>query len=57
MAPDFPRHHDHSPEEELEELEEEKEEQVLHREPLEEELMEEGHSELGEHIDGVDHVE
>jgi hypothetical protein len=48
---------DRSPEEELEELEEEKEEQVLHREPLEEELMEEGRSEAGEHIDGVDHVE
>jgi hypothetical protein len=52
MAPDFPSQD--SPEEEVAELQNEKEEQVLHREPFEEELMEEGRSELGTEIDDVE---
>ena len=55
MASDSPS--EGSPEEELAELEEEKEEQVLHREPFEEELMEAGLSELGTEIDDVEDVE
>ncbi|MFN2608141.1 MAG: hypothetical protein ABR511_09660 [Acidimicrobiales bacterium] len=39
---------------ELAELHQEKEEQVLEREPLETELMDEGRSEAGE---GMDHVQ
>ncbi|MGI9033003.1 MAG: hypothetical protein ACR2HY_04870 [Acidimicrobiales bacterium] len=40
--------------EELTEIEEEKEAQVLDREPLETELMDEGHSEEGEAIERVE---
>lgn len=39
---------------ELAEVEEEKEAQVLRREPLETELMDEGSSGAGEHIDGAE---
>jgi hypothetical protein len=38
---------------ELVEIEEEKDEQVLEREPVEQELMQEGASETGEHLDAV----
>jgi hypothetical protein len=38
---------------ELVEIEEEKDEQVLEREPVEQELMQEGASEAGEHLDAV----
>ncbi len=52
MAPDS-LSDDRSPEEELAEQQEKKEEEVLKREPLEQELMQEGDSEVGEEIEGV----
>jgi hypothetical protein len=55
MAPDSPS--DRPPEEELAELEEQKEEEVLHREPVEQELMQADESEVGTEIDGVEDVE
>ena len=51
MAPAFSSD-DRSPQEELAEQQEKKEEEVLKREPLEQELMEEGESEVGEEIEG-----
>ena len=52
MASDF-LSDDVSPEEELAEQQEKKEEDVLKREPLEQELMQEGESEVGEDIEDV----
>jgi hypothetical protein len=42
------------PEEELAEIEAEKDNQVMEREGLEQELMQQDASEVGEEIDGVD---
>jgi hypothetical protein len=52
MAPDSS--HDQSPEAELAEQEREKEAQVLDREGVEQELMQEDASEVGEDIDDVE---
>ena len=58
MASEFPPERDpEEEEEEVAELEEQKEEQVLHREPVEQELMQAGVSELGTEIDGTEDVE
>ena len=55
MAPDSPS--DRPPEEEVAELEQQKEDEVLQREPVEQELMQAGESEVGTEIDGVEDVE
>ncbi|MDQ4096684.1 MAG: hypothetical protein M3144_02280 [Actinomycetota bacterium] len=52
MAPDIP-FDDRSPEEDLEEQERKKDDEVLEREGFEQELMQEGESEIGEEIEGV----
>jgi hypothetical protein len=52
MAPDSPS--DRPPEEVLAELDEQKEDEVLHREPVEQDLMQHGRSEVGTEIDGVE---
>jgi hypothetical protein len=52
MAPDIP-FDDRSPKEDLADQERKKEDEVLEREGLEQELMQEGESEVGEKIEGV----
>ncbi|MGH9279224.1 MAG: hypothetical protein ACRD12_14100 [Acidimicrobiales bacterium] len=45
---------DVSPQEELAEQEEKKDDEVLEREGFEQELMQEGESEVGERVEGVE---
>jgi hypothetical protein len=52
MAPDIP-FDDRSPEEDLADQQRKKEDEVLDREGVEQELMQEGASEVGEEIEGV----
>ena len=56
MAPDSPSD-DRPPEEELEELQDKKEDEVLEREPVEQELMQTGQSHVGEDLDSVQEQE
>jgi hypothetical protein len=53
MAPDFP-FDNRSPKEDLADQERKKEDEVLEREGLEQELIQEGESEVGEEIEGVE---